>query len=359
MYKIIKFENEPNYIKDFLELPLKLYSKKTLVQNMKDEEKILKETHSLSKYFSILKYLCYDDKNQVIARAIVTLYDNKEEAYIGFFEAYNDKNAVKELFSKIEKELKNLHITKIIGPVDSSFWIKYRMKIDSYNEEIYIGEPYNKDYYKELFEDNNFCIYKKWTSNIYKISNSNYNPKKYEDRYNEFSAKGYKIISPKNKEEFNDSFKIACKLIMELYKDFPLFNNISEKDYYKYFYFYSSISNYKFLKIAYYNNEPVGFFIGIPNYKNLLYGKLTLIKKIRILFIKKYSKSIVAQYIGVKPEHKGLGKAIIYTILQEVRKCQGKIIGALIEDGKETGQYFDDAIVDKCKYVLFKKEIGE
>ena len=37
--KIIEFTNEENYIKDFLELPKKLYSKKT---NMEDSDTIRK-----------------------------------------------------------------------------------------------------------------------------------------------------------------------------------------------------------------------------------------------------------------------------------------------------------------------------
>ena len=282
MYKIIKFKDEEKYINDFLKLPQSLYDKKSRIQNIKDENKILRGTHNLSGYFSVEKYLCYDENEKVIARAITTIYPNKDEAYVGFFEAFDNKNAVKQLFSTIEEDLKKISIRKIIGPVDSSFWINYRMKVDNFDEEIYVGEPYNKEYYYDLFKENGYNVYKTWTSNIYEIKNKYYDPQKYRNRYEEFIQKGYKITSPKNKEEFEESFKIAYKLIMELYKDFPLFKNISEKDYYKYFSFYRVVSNYNYLKVAYYNNEAVGFFIGIPNYKNLLYRKMTFVNKIKI-----------------------------------------------------------------------------
>ena len=359
MYKIIKFNDEEQYINDFLALPTLIYDKNNITQNIKDEKKILLNTHSLSKYFKTLKYLCYDSKDKVIARAIVTLYPDKNEAYIGFFEAFDNKEAVKELLKKIENELEENSIDRIVGPIDSSFWIKYRLKIDNFNEELYIGEPYNEEYYYNLFIDNGYSLYKTWTSNIYEIKDKNYEPEKYKERYNQFTKKGYKIVSPRTKKEFEDSFKIAYKLIMELYKDFPIFKNISEDDYYKYFSFYRVISNYRFLKIAYYDDEPVGFFIGIPNYKNLLYGKMSFILKLKIMFLRKYSKSFVAQYIGVKKEHRGLGKAIIYTVLQEAKKCKGKIIGALIEEDKETEKYFDDAVTNKYHYVLLEKKLGD
>ena len=113
-----------------MKLPKLLYAEKNNVQNEKDEKKILLGTHHLCKYFNLEKYLCYDENNNLISRAIVTVYPNKREAYIGFFESFDNKDAVKQLFYEIERDLKNLSINKIIGPVDASFWIKYRLKID-------------------------------------------------------------------------------------------------------------------------------------------------------------------------------------------------------------------------------------
>lgn len=358
MYKVVRFNKQEKYINDFLSLPGKLYSSDKITQNKKDELKILTEKHSLSSYFKIKKYLCYDASGYAVARAIVTIYPDKNEAYVGFFECFNMLKAVKCLFKAIERDLKKMSIDNLIGPVNSSFWIGYRMKIDNFKEDLYVGEPYNMDYYYDLFKACGFKTYKKYSSNIYEIKDKNYNPEKYEKRYNEFIKKGYKIESPKSKEEFDVAFKIVYELLMELYKDFPIFKNISAKDYEKYYSFYSVIANYKYLKVAYYEDEAVGFFVGIPNYGNLMYRKMNIFNKLRFLYLKNYSKSFVAQYIGVKPEHKGLGKAIMYTILQEAKKCNGKIIGSLIEENKVTGTYFDDTITNKYNYELLSKNVG-
>ena len=55
---IRQFHEEENYIKDFINLPKKLYSKK---ENMEDPEtikKFLNNTHPLSKYFQLkIQYL--------------------------------------------------------------------------------------------------------------------------------------------------------------------------------------------------------------------------------------------------------------------------------------------------------------
>ena len=188
MYKVVKFKKQERYINDFLSLPSKLYDKKTITQNKKDEIKILNGTHSLSKYFDVIKYLCYDEEQNVIARAIVTIYPDKKkkEAYVGFFESYDNLQAVKKLFTTIEKDLKKLSIKKLIGPVNSSFWIGYRMKVDNFNEELYVGEPYNKDYYLKQFQDNKYKVIEHYTSNIYKTVEYSYINDKYQSRYEDY-----------------------------------------------------------------------------------------------------------------------------------------------------------------------------
>ena len=71
---------------------------------------------------------------------------------MGFFECFNMIKAVKCLFKAIERDLKKMSIDNLIGPVNSSFWIGYRMKIDNFKEDLYVGEPYNMDYYYDLFK---------------------------------------------------------------------------------------------------------------------------------------------------------------------------------------------------------------
>ena len=39
---------------------------------------------------------------------------------------------------------------KIVGPVDASFWNKYRLKINLFDKRPYTGEPYNLKYYFNL-----------------------------------------------------------------------------------------------------------------------------------------------------------------------------------------------------------------
>lgn len=64
-------------------------------------------------------------------------------------------------------------------------------------------------------------------------------------------------------------------------------------------------------------------------------------------------------YMGVKSEHKGLGKAITQTIIESVRKKKAHCYGAFIQEGKVTENYVKDKISDQYEYLLYEKTIKQ
>ncbi len=185
--KYVKFSNEKKYIKDFINLSKKLYVKNN-TDNPKEIKQILEEKHPLSKYFKIDKFLIYKNK-KTVGRFVITTYSNDKTAYIGYFECINNDEVAKYLFEVAYKFAKENKYEKIVGPLDTSFWIKYRLKINMFDKKIYTGEPYNKEYYLKMFLDNKYKVIEHYTSNIYKIIDNGYENDKYFDRYNEFIKK--------------------------------------------------------------------------------------------------------------------------------------------------------------------------
>lgn len=354
MFKVIEFGNDKKHIIDFLKLPKKLYIKDDIMQNEEEERKLLENSHILSKYFKLKKFLVYNEK-EVVARAIVTFYENDDVAYLGFFECINNEECAKTLFKYIFNFVKKEGYNKIVGPVDASFWIKYRLKVNLFNTP-YTGEPYNKDYYLKLFIDNGFYEKVRYVSNIFNVIPKDYNDEKMKKRYDMFIERDYKIVSPDIKD-FSKCLNEIYDLIIELYKDFPIFKYIEREDFIKLFSYYKSILNFNMVKMAYYNDKAVGFFLSVPNYNNRLYGKLNIFDKIKILKDKNNLKSYVLLYMGVKREHVGLGKAISYTLLDFAKENKLQTIGALIKAGKTSESYLKEKVEEKYEYVLLEKSL--
>ena len=64
-------------------------------------------------------------------------------------------------------------------------------------------------------------------------------------------------------------------------------------------------------------------------------------------------------YMGVRPEHQGLGKALVYSIMQELEKNGLPSIGALARDGKPTQKYASDDVTDVYEYVLLEMKLEQ
>ncbi len=351
----IRFENQKKYIKDFIYIYHRLYKTSENMQNDKETEKILLGTHTLSKYFTVYKFCVYE-KKQVIGRFVITEYPDDDNAYLGFFECENDRKIAEFIFKKAEEFSREKGFKRIIGPVDASFWIKYRLKINLFDKRAYTGEPYNKDYYREMFEKNGFEMIKHYTSSIYEVVEKGFINEKYKKRLEEFTAKGYEIKSP-SIENWNETVENIYRMITRLFSDFPIYKDLSYEDFAENFSSYKLIVNFDMVRMAYYNGKAVGFFISIPNYHNAVYHTDNPINLLKILLTRKNPKEYVMLYMGVEPEHKGLGKAIVQSITDTLIEKALPSIGALQMDGKVTQNYVDEKIVKRYEYALYGKEL--
>ena len=290
-------------------------------------------------------------------RFAITIYPNDDIAYLGFFECIKEKEVARLIFDVAKKFAKDNKYKKIVGPVDASFWIKYRLKINMFDRLPYTGEPYNKDYYYEMFLDNNFKVIEHYTSNIYKTVDYKYENEKYLNRYNAFIQKGY-IIKSLDIKEYNNVLNELYFLLTDLYKDFPIYKHIEQSDFIDVFRSYKMILNPSMVKLAYYNNKLVGFFFILPNYNNMVYN-LNIINIAKILKQKRRPKEYIMLYMGVDKEHTGLGKAIAYSIIKELKKSELPSIGALTKDGKLTQNYVEEMIENRYEYVLMELDIND
>lgn len=341
-------------IKDFLTLPKRIYAKNELMQNESDEAALLNGTHILSSYFTVAPILIYRG-GTAVSRAVVTVYPDDSTAYLGFFESENDSEAAKLLFEAAAQIAKKNSLTEIIGPVDCSFWIKYRLKTNRFGNP-YTGEPYNKPYYLKLWEENGFSIGQKYFSNHYMTVENDKDCEKYSDRLSEKLAAGYEIKSPRP-EDFDKTLREVYTLLIELYSSFPAYKRITEEEFCAMFGYLKTILNYSMVKMAYFNKTAVGFFISVPNFGNTVYGKLSPRKLFKILREKKKPLSYVMLYMGVDQNHRGLGKALAETIRRELQTQGVPSVGALIRSGNCNKDYMEHLIDFEYEYALLKKSL--
>jgi hypothetical protein len=324
-------------------------------QDLTTEKSILRGTHPLSKDIETNIFVVTDENYTPICRCLMTYYKNDSVAYVGFFESQYNIDAVKLMFEKVELRATRDHKTSLCGPIDASIYIKYRFKIDNF-ENVYTGEPYNKDYYQELWSEIGFTVSNKYMSHQMRRVKENDFDHQLDRIYNRFLEKGYYFCCP-NKNNFERSLEDIYTLLIDRYSNFPGYKHISKEQFIALYSKMKHIANYDMIKLVYKDETLKAFGIALPNYKGLTNGSLNLRKLVEIARIKKQPSEYVILYVGADNQTPGIGAALMQVIRNELFENQCTSIGALIREGNVTNKFYSILHTTQYNYVLMRKEI--
>ena len=335
----------------FLRFPSKIYDDKYIMQDKVFEREVLENTNILCKGVKIIPLIAKNKKDEVVARCLLSLYED-DIAYIGFFESVNNSEVVKELLKTAESIAREEGKNKILGPIDLSFWARYRFCT---SEDLpYIGEPANKGYYKELWEENGFQVSEEYFSNFFDVADESFDSEKARKRLQDAKDEGYIFTHP-NVDNFEKYLRDIYPVLMEGYKDFCGFKMISEEDFVKLYSPLKMVIDPEMVFLAYKDDILKGFLICLPDYGNLLCKARTPALLLKVMNIKAHAKRYVLLYMGVKRDCLGLGSALSQQVVDMLKVKKASGISALIHAGKASGGYFKDKIKEQRKYVMLEK----
>ena len=276
-------------------------------------------------------------------------YNGRKTSYIGnvnIHEKYR-KNEDK-LFNKVFEELKKRGIKTIIGPLNGTTWNTYRYVTDKRNHPPFLMEPFNEDYYVELFEKIGFKALAYYISTIME----NMNPvqrghlSKKIEKLKKFDY--YKDITVKSAEN-EDLMAVLNKvydLTIEAFKNNFLYSELEREIFIKMYMKYEDKIVKKFFKTLYLKDELIGYVFGIPDYAELEYkGKI---------------ETMILKTIAISPKYngKGMGYILIDELVKEAEKSGYKnVIYALMYEkniSKNIGLLLGDEL---RRYTLFIKEL--
>lgn len=355
-YQAIQFDAaQTEYAAAFDSLPKKLYAKRECMQDSETEQKLLAGTHILSRYFQVYPFIAFGADHEAAARCVLTLYPDRTSAHIGYFESIPDEAAAACVLRAAEECAAAHGCRTVVGPVDCSFWIRYRLKTDHFGQP-YSGEPYNKAYYEAFFRSAGYAVSGTYLSNRFRRVPRGHRSQKAEKRLSDFRRLGYEIVSPDD-ASFERALREIYSMLIELYSDFQTFSKITAEEFVSLYTPLRHIVDYSMVKLAYFRGQPVGFFVSIPNCGNAFSGRLTAGKLLRILRAKLFCRDYVMLYMGADPAHAGLGTALAETIKQTLSENGAQSVGALIQKGKVSAGYFKDLVTDQYTYKLFEKKL--
>lgn len=343
------------FLKGFLALPKTLYPRERRTQDTKAEKAILNGTHPLSGEFTVRAYLAVDDGASPQGRCVLTYYPDDPAAYVGFFECVEDLDVCRALLSAAEAQARADGKEKLVGPLNASFWIGYRFKVENFDEH-FTGEPDNLPYYADFWEACGFTVSERYYSNYLRSPTPEDPSEKWEKRLQRALDKGYELRSLE-RGKFDEALRDIYRMLVRLYAKFPAFKLISEEQFTALFGSLKYVVDYECVLLGYKDGELAGFFVCVPNYGTLVDGDLSLRDLPAILRIRRNCKEYVILYIGVDRKHLGLGGAFAQTIRQIGQNKGAGSIAALIHEGNSSGVFFRELTTHTARYVLLEKAL--
>ena len=312
--------NDKKSRKDFLLLPVRLYkNEKNWIRPLdEDVEKVFDpKTNKSFRNGECIRWLLTGGNGEVVGR-VAAFYDRKiaknneqPTGSMGFFECIDDKEAAFTLFDACKEWLESKGMEAMDGPVnfgDRDRW--WGLLVDGFFEPNYCM-PWNFGYYKGLFEEYGFKDYFNQYTFQRGISIEGVDPVIMEKAERVYRNPDYSFrnIDRKNMEKAADDFREIYNQAWVKHSGVKEITNAHARALLKSF---KPIMDERLIWFAYHKEEPIGFYIMIPEINQIikhLDGRLDLFGKLKFLYHKwrKTCRKAYGVIFGVVPRFQSKG----------------------------------------------------
>ncbi len=306
--------------REFLILPIRIYkdSEHWIRPLDQDIESVFDSKKNKSfRHGSAARWIVVDDSGRTVGR--VAAFENKKSKNkgndqptggMGFFEAINDKQVAFMLFDACKTWLQEKGMEAMDGPInfgDRDKW--WGLLVDGYEIEPNYLQHYNFPYYQELFEAYGFQTYfQQYTYG--RKTRDPLSPKlaAKAQRLEEDPAYSFSHMRLKNLPKYIEDFKTVYNQAwgghgvpqMSTAQAKAIINQLKP------------IIDEKIVWFGYYNEDPIAFFIMLPEMNQIfkhVNGNLNWLGKLKFVWHKwrKTCNKMFGLVFGIVPAHQGKG----------------------------------------------------
>jgi len=257
------------------------------------------------------------NNNETIGRiaAFYSSKNDKEKLRVGgcgFFECIDDEEAAKMLFDTAKNWLEKNGYNSMDGPINFGERDKWwGCLVEGFDIDPNYLQNYSKAYYQKLFENYGFQLLFRQLTFLKKVRTplSEKLSLKAERALRDPNY-NFKTLEKRNIQKYIRDF---TKIYNDAWSKYPGVSKLELSQAKLLFAQLKPILDEKILWFAYHNNDPVGFFISIPEMNQIfkhVNGKLDLFGKLKTFYhlkIKKSCKKMVGLVFGIVPKHQGKG----------------------------------------------------
>ena len=305
--------------KDFIEVACSIYkNEKNWIRPLdKDIDSVFDPKKNKAFRKGDVKRWVLKDNDKVIGRIAAFYFKKTDNEKLkvggcGFFECIDNQKASTKLFDTAKNWLEEKGYNSMDGPINFGERDKWwGCLVEGFDIDPNYQQNYGKDYYQVLFENYGFKILFKQFTFFKKIKTPLSEKLKYKaERALKNKDYSFRMLEKKNIDNYILDF---MKIYNEAWAKYPGVSALKLAQARSIFNQLKPILDEKILWFAYEKDEPIGFFICIPEMNQIfkyVNGKLDLIGKIKTYYhlkIKKSCKKIIGLVFGIVPRHQGKG----------------------------------------------------
>ena len=287
-----------------------------------------------------IRWIAIDSATGEAVGRIAAFYDaNATDEYeqptggCGFFECIDNQQVANLMFDACREWLATKGMEAMDGPVNfgsrDAWW---GLLVDGYQYQPLYTNPYHPPYYKALFENYGFQNYFNQNTYVWRAESGVLSDIALEKAHRVLANPEYQI-----RDVSNTDLSQAAEHLRTIYnKAWALFTGVkpmSEAEAQKLMRTLKPIIDPNLIYFAYHNDEPIGFFVMVPDLNCVIgkfNGRFGIIEKLRLMWELKVRKScdrVFGIIFGITPEFQGKGieSAIMTYILENyIQKGRSK-----------------------------------
>lgn len=324
--------------KEFVKLPVRLYrNEPNWIRPLdKDIESVFDpKKNKTYRNGKCVRWILFDESDLPIGRIAAFINEktvNKDNDQptggIGFFECINDQQAANLLFDTSKQWLIGQGMEAMDGPINFGERDKWwGLLVDGFQIEPNYNCNYNPPYYRQLFESYGFKDY---------FQQYTFGRKVRDPFSSKLMEKGERILGDKDSgytfrhmelsklDKYTEDFMVVYNKAWARHKGVSKMSSLQAKAIMKQM---KPIIDEKIVWFGYHNDEPIAFYINLPEVNQIfkhVNGKLDLIGKLKFLYHKwrKSCNKMLGLVFGIVPEHQGKGVegALVLATAQMVQK---------------------------------------
>ena len=235
--------------------------------------------------------------------------DDQSVATIGHFEALNDPERVTDLLARAADWCHEQGADVVIGPMNGDTWHSYRFSIGPREERPFYLEPYNPDYYPQLWEAAGFEVLATYHSR--RIDDLKGAAREFAPRWHSVREEGYRF-EPIIAEDLDRALDRIYDLVCVGFAANFLYTPISREDFKAK---YDGVELLLEKDLSFFvldeDGSEAGFAFVFPDYAPAIAamkGKKHLLAKLKFLMKRRRVHANIKTF-AILPEHRGRGLA--------------------------------------------------